>query len=170
MLSRVCNILSILLFLFLAAVAGLLLIPNLLGMKSMAVLSGSMEPELPVGSIVYVKEIEPSKIAVDDIITYTIGNGTMVTHRVQEIQEVKEQWITKGDANEAVDGSPVAYEQLVGKMNFSVPLLGYISIYIKTPLGIAMGCGILILVILLTYLPEVFKKEEAVKQIKGNLD
>lgn len=167
MIKKACNILSTVLFLVLAVIAALLLVPNLFGMKAMAVLSGSMAPKIPVGSIVYVKEAAPDEIREEDVITYAMGS-TMVTHRVKEIKETEEQWITKGDANESVDGSPVSYEQLVGKMKFFVPLLGYISIYIKTPLGIAAGCGVLIIMILLTYLPEILKKEEQ-KENKNDL-
>ena len=49
-------------------------------------------------------------------------------------------------------------------MKMHVPYLGYISIYIRTPLGIAAACGVLIVVVLLTFLPEVFKKEEETKK------
>lgn len=162
MLKKICGFLSTVLLIVLFALAVLLIGPNLLGMKSLAVLSGSMEPGIPVGSIVYVEDVEPSTLQKDDVITYSISGGTMVTHRVVDIDVENQSIITKGDANEVEDGAPVAFSQVVGKMKMHVPLLGYISIYIRTPLGIAAACGVLIIVVLLTFLPEVFKKEEKV--------
>jgi len=53
--------------------------------------------------------------------------------------------------------NPVAYSSIVGKVDFHMPYLGYISIYAKTPLGIIAICGILIVMILLIFLPEIFE-------------
>ncbi len=163
MLKKICGFLSTILLIVLFALAVLLIGPTLMGMKSMAVLSGSMEPNIPVGSIVYVEDVEPSTLQTGDVITYSISGSTMVTHRVVEVDVENQSIITKGDANEVEDGAPVAFSQVVGKMKMHVPLLGYISIYIRTPLGIAAACGVLIVVVLLTFLPEVFKKEEETK-------
>ena len=68
--------------------------------------------------------------------------------------------ITQGDANDAVDNSPVSSEQIVGKAHFNLPLIGYISIYAKTPLGIGVICGVLVVIILLNFLPEIFSEDE----------
>ncbi len=160
MLKKICGFLSTILLIVLFALAVLLIGPTLIGMKSMAVLSGSMEPKIPVGSIVYVEDVEPSTLQTGDVITYSISGSTMVTHRVVEVDAENQSIITKGDANEVEDGAPVTFSQVVGKMKMHVPYLGYISIYIRTPLGIAAACGVLIVVVLLTFLPEVFKKEE----------
>lgn len=164
MLKKICGFLSTILLIVLFALAVLLIGPNLLGMKSLAVLSGSMEPKIPVGSIVYIDDVEPETLQKDDVITYSIGGGTMVTHRVVEVDTTNQTITTKGDANEVQDANSVAFSQVVGKMKMHVPYLGYISIYIRTPLGIAAACGLLIIVVLLTFLPEIFKKEEEVSQ------
>ena len=62
MLKKICGFLSTILLIVLFALAVLLIGPNLLGMKSFAVLSGSMEPKIPVGSIVFVDEVEPATL------------------------------------------------------------------------------------------------------------
>ena len=160
MLKKICGFLSTILLIFLFALAVILIGPNLLGMKSLAVLSGSMEPKIPVGSIVIIYDVEPDELQTGDVITYNLGGGTLVTHRVVEVDVDNQSIITKGDANEVEDGAPVSFSKVVGKMKMHVPYLGYISIYIQTPLGIVAACGVLIVVILLTFLPEVFKKEE----------
>lgn len=165
MLKKICGFLSTILLIVLFALAVLLIGPSLLGMKSFAVLSGSMEPKIPVGSIVFVDEVEPATLQMGDVITYNLSGSTMVTHRVVDVDIENQSIITKGDANEVEDGAPVSFSQVVGKMKMHVPYLGYISIYIRTPLGIAAACGVLIVVVLLTFLPEVFKKEEETKKV-----
>ena len=161
MVKKICDVLTTLILIILAAMAALLLVPRLVGYQTYAVLSGSMEPEISVGSIVYTKEVEPEMLQERDVVTYRLGGSTMVTHRIVEVDTEKQQFITKGDANEVNDGSPVNYDQVVGKAVLDIPYIGYISIYIRTPLGIAAGCAFLFLMIVLNILPELFKKEES---------
>lgn len=169
MLKKICNLLTMLILVALAILAALLILPTLFGYKSLAVLSGSMEPKYPVGSIVYAKEINPEELKIGDVISYSIGGETLVTHRVINILSEEQQIITKGDANETEDISPVVYSSIVGKVYFYMPYLGYISIYAKTPLGIIAICGILIIMILLIFLPEVFEGNHSDKT-KKDLD
>lgn len=160
MVKKICSLCSTLLIIFLAVVAALLVVPNLIGMKCLAVLSGSMEPGIPVGSIVYVKETEPEALEAGDVITYQLSQDTMVTHRVVSVDTDGETVITKGDANEVEDASPIAFNHIVGKEEAHIPYLGYISIYMKTPIGIAVCCGLLIMIILFAFLPDIFTAEE----------
>ena len=158
--SKICSVLSTLLLILLAVVAGLFVLPMVFGCKNLAVLSGSMEPEIPVGAVVYVKETDVNDIETGDVITYRLPGGTMVTHRVVSADREGQQFITKGDANQVEDASPVAFSQVVGKELFHVPFLGYLSIYSKTPIGIVAVCGVLIVLILLYFLPGVLGAEE----------
>lgn len=160
MLKKVCGFFSTVLLVLLLALAVALIAPKVMGYQEMAVLSGSMEPNIHVGAIVYVKEEPFENIAAGDVITYQLSGGTYVTHRVVEVDTEEKSVITKGDANENVDNSPVSAEQIIGKAHFNLPLIGYISIYAKTPLGIGVICGVLIVIILLNFLPDVFAKEE----------
>ena len=150
--------------LLLVVIAALLLVPKLLGYTQYAVISGSMEPNIPVGSIVYDKEVEPEELEIGDVITYRLSGDTLVTHRIVAIDDATQTVQTKGDANEAEDGTPVPYSEIVGLKAFHVPLLGYISIYGKTPLGIAVVCGVLVLLILLNFLPDILSEEEEKKE------
>ena len=164
MLKKVCNLLSTILMLLLVVIAALLLVPKLLGYTQYAVISGSMEPNIPVGSIVYDKEVEPEELEIGDVITYRLSGDTLVTHRIVAIDDATQTVQTKGDANEAEDGTPVPYSEIVGLKAFHVPLLGYISIYGKTPLGIAAVCGVLVVLILLNFLPDILSEEEEKKE------
>ena len=164
MLKKICSFFSTILMLLLVVIAALLLVPKLLGYTQYAVISGSMEPNIPVGSIVYDKEVEPEELEIGDVITYRLSGDTLVTHRIVAIDETTQSVQTKGDANEAEDGTPVPYSEIVGLKVFHVPLLGYISIYGKTPLGIATVCGVLVILILLNFLPDILSEEEEKKE------
>lgn len=160
MLEKICKVLSTIIMVVLLILAVLLIGPKLLGFQGYAVLSGSMEPDIPVGSIVYDKEVEPETLKTGDVITYQLSDNTLVTHRIISIDENTEEIITKGDANDVEDGAPVSYSKVVGKMSFSVPLIGYITIYGKTKLGIAAVCGVIVVLLLVNFLPDIFKEDE----------
>ncbi len=104
-----------------------LAVPRLLGIQPYIVLSGSMEPSVSTGSLVFVntKAVRPSP---GDIITYRLQDN-LVTHRI--IQDLGAAWITKGDANPSPDISPVKKSQLTGTLFFSIPYLGFFAAEIK---------------------------------------
>ena len=84
----------------------------------------------------------------------------MATHRVIEIDAENQHFYTKGDANDAADGAPVHFNNLVGKPLFSIPKLGYISDWVTNPPGMYLvGAGLLIYLILM-FVPDVLKKAE----------
>lgn len=167
MLKKICGFFSTILLVALLALAAVLIVPKVMGYQEMAVLSGSMEPNIHVGAIVYVKEAPFEDIAAGDVITYRLSGGTYVTHRVVEVNEAEQTVITQGDANDSVDNSPVSATQIVGKAHFDIPLIGYISIYAKTPLGIGVICGVLIVIILLNFLPEIFTQDDKKEKKKA---
>lgn len=174
MLKKICGFLSGILLVVLAVLAGILIIPKALGYEEMAVLTGSMEPNYPVGALIFVKEEDPENLKIGDVITYRLDEDTVVTHRIVEINRDEQTVTTKGDANEDKDGSPVSYSNIVGKAHFKVPYLGFIAMNIKTSKGIAAICGVLVAVILLTFIPEIFseddEKEEKKKKQGGKSD
>lgn len=160
MLKKICNILMGIIILFLVVIAGILFVPRILGYESFAVVSGSMEPNISVGSIVFAKEESFDELKVGDVISFRLSDQANATHRIVAIDQEKQQFTTKGDANNAEDKNPVEYKSVIGKVNFTIPLLGFISVYIKTPLGIAVGCGLVFIIILLNFLPDIFEKKE----------
>ncbi len=162
MAKKICNTLSALLLAALAAVALAILIPMLLGYREMAVL-GSMEPAIPVGSIVCVKPTEASQLQAGDVCTYLLSDGsTYVTHRVLSVDSEARTLVTQGDANDAPDGE-IAFSQVFGRAAFHLPLLGYLTTGIKTPTGIFAACGLVILIILLNFVPAIIAAGEAEK-------
>jgi signal peptidase len=110
-----------------------LVVPALTGSTPLAVLSPSMEPTLPVGTLVVVQPSAPQDVRLGDVITYQLkaGDPTLVTHRVVEVRSISTgefEFLTKGDANGAVDATVVTEGQLKGKAWYSVPLVGFVSV------------------------------------------
>lgn len=121
--------------------------PLAVGFRPVVVLSGSMEPTYHVGSIIYYKAASFDRIENGDPITFRAGeDGSLVTHRVVEKQEISQEFITKGDANNTADPNPVPYSHVVGKAAaVSIPLAGYFVTYGKKPAVIGLMAAILII-------------------------
>ncbi len=159
MFRRICSILSSIIIVVMVIVAGVLLLPYALGYQTLTVLSGSMEPTYHVGAVVFVKKVPVNEVKVGDAITFKLGNGMVATHRVVSVDEAKQEFVTKGDANNVADG-PTGFGNYVGRAeNLSVPYLGYIAADIKTPKGIMVTTGVIVVIVLLSFLPDIFEKE-----------
>lgn len=162
--KKICNFLSTVVLILLAVVAGVILLPMILGFKEMAVLSGSMEPTIPVGSIIYVKPLDdPSVLQPGDICTYQMTDGeTLVTHRVVSVDPDARTLVTQGDANNTDDGD-ISFDRVIGVAKMHLPWVGYIAINAKTPIGILAICGVLVVVILLNFIPIIIDAGEEEK-------
>ena len=113
--------------------------------KLKIVLSGSMEPIIKTGSIVVVKPLSTSSGQADykigDIITFqTAINKELITHRIYDIKVVgnEPRYITKGDANNAPDQREILQREIIGKLLFSIPYLGYVVDFAQKPLGFSL--------------------------------
>ena len=104
---------------------------GILGYNYKTVLTGSMEPAIPVGSIVITKE--KSSYEIEDIISFQ-EEGAIITHRIISID--RERYITKGDANNVADTEEVQQKQILGKVILTIPLLGYLVMWLMSPFGI----------------------------------
>lgn len=112
----------------------LFLIPWVIGIKPFVVLSGSMHPEIPVGTIVYANTyVKPEEINAGEVIVFKLDK-TYVAHRAIGVNE-DNTFTTKGDANETEDVAPVKFDNYVGKAIFSIPYLGYALQFVQTATG-----------------------------------
>ena len=129
--------------------------PAVFGWSWAIVISGSMEPNIGINDLIIVHN-EP-EYSVGDVITYKAENY-VVTHRI--IAEMDSKFITKGDANNTEDSSPVPETSIVGKVKFVIPKVGLMIEYLKTPLGMTCValCGFLIIEI--SFLNDKIKKKE----------
>jgi signal peptidase I len=114
-------------------------VPYLFGNKSLTVLSGSMEPALHVGDVVVVHEISPLSARVGDIVTFRDPADVtrLITHRVRSIQAVGNtvRFVTKGDANTAVENWKISADGKIGQVQYRIPRIGYMLAWIRGKLG-----------------------------------
>lgn len=107
-------------------------IPRLAGATPFTVLTGSMRPDYPPGSLVVVKPVSFEDIGVGDVITYQLesGKATVVTHRVTAVAAQLDGEVvltTQGDANNVSDPKAVRDVQVRGRLWYSVPYLGHVN-------------------------------------------
>lgn len=164
--KRIWNSVTTVLILLLVILAALLWGPRLLNMQVLVVQSGSMEPAYHVGSLVYVKPVEASRLQVGDTITFRMADGIRGTHRIVEVlqQDGQLSFRTKGDSNPQPDPTPVAREDVVGKVVFTVPRLGYLVTYIQQPPGMYVAISVAAMLFLLTVLPDLLFPEDKSKK------
>lgn len=129
-----CSVLGTLILVGVIAAFLPLTVPRLMGYEIYEVVSGSMEPEIPVGSVIYVKAAQPEEVEAGDVIAFNKG-GSVITHRVEENHYVEGEFVTKGDANQEEDVEPVAYSSLIGKVERHVPVLGIIMTLLASDTG-----------------------------------
>lgn len=124
-----------------------------LGMRPLNVISGSMEPTIPTGSLVMVKKVHATSLNVGDIVsTGRTGGDGLVTHRVVKLdaQENGTMAISlKGDANSTIDPEPYIVKEVFLYVGH-VPVLGFAATLLKTQFGIGVvvtaTCALLLLV------------------------
>lgn len=125
----VCSALGTILLIVLIVGCLPLTVPRIFGYQLYTVISGSMEPEIPVGSLVYIKGMEPEDVEEKDVIAFYGGrdSNAIITHRVVENRVVMGEFITKGDANQTEDMNPVDYNEFIGRVELSIPAVGGIA-------------------------------------------
>ena len=164
-IKRIWNWISSILVASVVLLAVALVGVRIVGLQPYVVLSGSMEPTYPVGSLIYVKSTDYKQLKVGDPITFLVSEDTVATHRIIEVLPDEDdpntiRYFTQGDANDAPDGSSVHYKNIIGKPVFSIPYLGYVSNYIQAPPGKYVAISGCALLMLLVFLPDIFAKDE----------
>lgn len=164
-IQKIFNVFTTAAVVLLVVLVVLLVGVRLFGLQVFTVLSGSMEPNYPTGSLIYVKKVETDTLAVDDVITYLISDDTVVTHRIAGIVPDEDdpgvtRFRTKGDANEAEDLVLVHQANVLGTPVFCIPYLGYVANFIQNPPGTYIALAIGSLVLMLMFIPDLFEKED----------
>ncbi len=156
------NILFNIFVIFTALVVVFVCFNTFAGARGYAVVTDSMAPTLKRGDVVFVKPAEFDELNVGDIVTVQFPDGSgYFTHEIVSIDYIAGAIRTKGEANESEDPQPSMGELVVGKVWYSVPLLGYISIFVnqvnQVTLSIILSI-ILIAVIAVSTLVSVLRK------------
>jgi signal peptidase len=123
--------LSVGILLIVIGLAGVLLVvPKVSGSVPLTILTPSMEPTLPPGTLIVVRPVDTDELEVGDVATYQIRSGdpAVITHRITAVASASDGTRTftfQGDNNASPDSLPVAPDQIQGEVWYSVPLVGW---------------------------------------------
>lgn len=127
--------------LLLIVAAIVIVVPAVSGATPYTILTGSMRPAYPPGTLVVVRPVELADVRLGTVLTYQIESGRpeVVTHRVTEVIQPnlpggEPRFVTKGDANSATDPEPVRSEQIRGEVWYSVPWIGWVNNVVNGPM------------------------------------
>ena len=118
-----------------AAITVCVLLPRVAGATPYTILTGSMRPNMPPGTLVVIKPVPVDQVSVGTVVTYQLDSGkpTVVTHRVVAITTTvkgKKSFTTQGDANDATDAKQVRPIQIKGELWYHIKYLGYVNTFI----------------------------------------
>jgi signal peptidase I len=102
------------------------------GHAFMRVLSGSMQREIPEGSLIIVRKTDPGKLAVGDNITFFDKTRAVVTHKIAAIRVAPDGaplFITRGTENPAPDPEPIPSHDVVGKVVFHTLIFAHLAAF-----------------------------------------
>lgn len=116
-----------------ALVTVAVVVPRVGGATPYTILTGSMRPHYPPGTLVVSKPTDPTKLRVGDVVTYQLRSGEpeVVTHRIVAIRsslDGKMSFQTRGDANNVADDRWVMPVQIRGRLWYAVPVLGRLNV------------------------------------------
>ena len=145
------------------------MLPMPFNLGSAIVLSGSMEPELSVDDLIFIRGKD--EYFVGDVVVFQDGYS-LVVHRIISIDG--EIVVTQGDANNVAD-SPIKITDIKGKVVMSIPFVGCIVSAIKSPVGIFCILGTAVALLVLSYRKEkdeetnkINKLKEEIRKLKEN--
>ena len=129
-----CSIAGTLILLSVIASCLPVTVPRLMGYEIYNVVSGSMEPEIPVGSAIYVEAVPPEEVQEGDGIAFW-SNDSVIAHRVLRNKLVEGTFTTKGDANAEEDMNDIEYAALIGRVAAHYPMLGQMMVLYTSSVG-----------------------------------
>lgn len=144
----------------------LYIVPQLLGVDAYIVTSGSMEPTIPEGSVVYEQKTNPDTLQKGDVVVFKPNNsqiqGETVVHRITDTQiaNYTRQLQTKGDNNPEPDPGWTPSYNIIGKQAFTIPHLGTIIQTANKPAFIALLVGLPVTILLKNQIQQILKEIE----------
>ncbi|WP_404436183.1 signal peptidase I [Microbacterium aerolatum] len=121
-------------------------VPLMTGATAYTIADRSMAPALAPGALIVTQPVDVENIETGDVITYhpAVGDPAIVTHRV--VGSAGDLLITKGDASAQPDPEPVGEEQVLGRLWYSVPMLGWVNAAVTGPWRVAALAAVVIAV------------------------
>ena len=128
-------------------------VPSAFGITVTRVYSEDMEPEIDIGEVVILQDVDPSELKLGDVITYKADaldfEDRFVTHQIsKEPYEVDGVYYftTRGLKSDAVDDPEIDESQLRGKLIYKIPFVGTVYDFITAWYGMI---AVVIIVIVL---------------------
>ena len=134
LVPALCNIAGTLILVAVIVFCLPVTLAKLCGYEVYNVVSGSMEPEIPVGSAIYVEAVPPEEVQEGDVIAFW-SNDAVIAHRVPRNKLVEGTFTTKGDANAEEDMNDIEYAALIGRVAAHYPMLGQMMVLYTSSVG-----------------------------------
>lgn len=128
-------------------------VPSVFGYKPFIVLSGSMEPNIKKGDLIFVKKTDASKLKVSDVVAFRNSDNTVTTHRITKVIKTSSNvcFETKGDNNNVPDEEAICKSSIEGKYVSRISKVGNAIIFVQEPLGFAVMMLTLFIICILIY-------------------
>ena len=167
--AAICGALGTALLIALVLFCIPLTVPRIFGYHIYSVVSGSMEPAIPVGSLVYIQEGAPEDMQEDDVIAFygARDSNAIITHRVVENRVVMGEFITKGDANQTEDMNPVPYSNFIGKVVLSIPVMGGLAQMLTSMTGKLIAVSVIGIALILEITASVLDRKRYGTKVRG---
>ena len=173
--ARLANVLSTIVLVALAVLVIAFAGVRLVGLTPYAVLSGSMEPLYPVGSLIYVRDTDPASIEPGDSVTFDNGHDQVVTHQAYEVDDASGLIRTQGINNRSTDGTilhdadPVPFDRVIGVPVACVPVMGYVNAWCTSMPGIAIVVALAVLAAAMPWLAHALDSTDESLKANENL-
>jgi signal peptidase I len=158
------RLLELALVLLVVSVLGLVLAVNVaprLGYDFVVVRGGSMEPTIHLGAVTVVSHVQPADLHVGDVVMLEETNGALVSHRITSLVQMPDGLYleTKGDANATVDPVLAPVADVTGRVDSSIPWLGYLIYLLTLPIGVFSVLGLALTLLFAVWLLGNFEDE-----------
>ena len=164
-LRTVRRLLGVVLVLLVATVLALAVAASTgpaLGHRLLVIRGGSMEPAIPLGSLVDIVPTPVEHLRSGDVVSIQAPNGVVVTHRVTRVVQLSDGWYVevKGDANAEPDPVLVPSASVMGRADLALPVFGYVVYMLTIPAGIVSIFSLAATLLLAIWLLEDLEEEE----------
>jgi signal peptidase len=159
------EVVSVIIVIALLAPAIIYVAPFLVGGSfSSVVMSESMEPTIPVGSIVVVRKVDSEDVKIGDVIVFETGESRTMHRVIDKVVEGGSFYFrTKGDANEDPDPWVVKPEDVLGELQLTIPYYGYLIWFAQTPFGIVLFILVPAIILIANEVRNILKLRKGVK-------
>ena len=138
------------------------------GYRHLIVQSGSMEPTIMTGDVIVIAKANDYQK--NDVITFQDVEGEITTHRIDEVRKVDggKEYMTKGDANRVQDNDVIFEREIMGKVVFTIPKLGYFIYFLRSKAGMVIFLIIPACLIVVDEVINIFKLIGSKKKVSEN--